>query len=184
MGFVALIVGVIAFVLKQSIDSLFALKMDAARRTFVLADPASWWRAGLVLVALGQASPGPGVGVVRSRPLNPVSKPLALKPPASGRGLLGTSYTLCWRRCRWCSSSPRRLVYPPLIRESCAEVNKGDNWKMQKPHRNQHDSADRSVQICVPSVYSPSPKGQNHRQTGGVHLKMGNAKKCNILQSV
>eukprot|EP00667_Euglena_gracilis_P001858 EG_transcript_1859 len=52
MGFVALIVGVIAFVLKQSIDSLFALKMDAARRTFALADPASWWRAGLVLVAL------------------------------------------------------------------------------------------------------------------------------------
>jgi chloride channel 7 len=52
MAFVALIVGIIAFVLKQSIDSLHNLKIAEARSHFVLADKTTWWRAGLVLVSL------------------------------------------------------------------------------------------------------------------------------------
>jgi hypothetical protein len=46
MAFVALVVGGLAFLLKQSIDSLFDWKMALARAQFRLEDHHSWARAG------------------------------------------------------------------------------------------------------------------------------------------
>lgn len=55
MAFVALVVGGLAFLLKQSIDSLFDWKMALARAQFRLEDHHSWARAGAILIGMDLA---------------------------------------------------------------------------------------------------------------------------------